>query len=110
MTTITFVRNQAGKIVHFVAEGHTAFAEAGSDIVCAAVSALTLAAINGLTDVVGISVGYEVRDGYAECVLPDSLGSQEAYGAQVLLETLWVSLCDLAAQHSAFLSIQEQEV
>lgn len=50
MLTVTAKRDETG-IVSVSAEGHTGFADAGSDIVCAAVSALMQALWVGLEDV-----------------------------------------------------------
>ena len=52
MTSITF-HSADGRIDGFVVEGHSGYAEAGSDIVCAAISAavgLTECAINEVLD------------------------------------------------------------
>lgn len=106
MTKVTVYR-KGGAVVKFIAQGHTNFAESGSDIVCAAVSTLLLTAVNGLTEVVGIAVGYEVRDGYVECVLPAELEPNAAYGAQVLLESTLLSLKNLDQN---YVSVCEVEV
>ena len=53
MTQITFYTDQNEDIIGFRAEGHAGFAEAGEDIVCAAITALinnTVNSINELTD------------------------------------------------------------
>lgn len=39
MTTVKFTLNDKNEIVHFSVSGHSGYAEEGSDIVCAAVSA-----------------------------------------------------------------------
>ena len=53
MTRITLFRSRSHAI-GFEAEGHTGYAEEGSDIVCAAVSALTQGAVIGLKEVIGL--------------------------------------------------------
>jgi len=53
MTRITFYTDPDGEITGFRAEGHAGFAEAGEDIVCAAITALinnTVNSINELTE------------------------------------------------------------
>lgn len=109
MTNITFYRKDKD-IIKFVAEDHAAYAEEGADIVCAAVSALTIHTLNGLTDVVGIPVGFEVRDAYLECILPSDLSDEDAKSAQVLMESLYLSLDNLQKQYETYITITELEV
>ena len=109
MTNICVYRKKKD-IVKFILDGHTDFAEQGEDIVCAAVSALATATLNGLTDVVKIKVGFEVREAYIECVLPDEISSAERERANVLLETFYLSLKDLGNQYEQYITITELEV
>ena len=48
MTTVTFFKSKQGVYTGLVVEGHAGYAEAGKDIVCAAVSALTINTINSV--------------------------------------------------------------
>ena len=109
MTNITFYRNKKD-IVKFIAEDHAAYAEEGADIVCAAVSALTMHTLNGLTDIVGLAVGYEVREAYLECILPAEMPKEKAKGAKVLMDALYLSLHDLQKQYETYITITELEV
>ncbi len=109
MTNITFYRKNKD-IIKFIAEDHAEYAESGADIVCAAVSALTMHTLNGLTDVVGISVGYEVRDAYLECILPSDLSDEDAKNAKVLMDALYLSLDNLQKQYETYITITELEV
>lgn len=109
MTNICIYRKNKD-IVKYTVSGHTGFEAAGEDIVCAAVSALATSALNGITDVVGITAGYEVREAYLECILPETLSETERYGAKVLLETLYLSLKDLEKQYREYITITELEV
>lgn len=109
MTKINIYRN--GKdIIKYKVSGHTEFANEGEDIVCAAISALSMNALNGLTDVVGILVGYEVRDGYLECILPAEISEEERKSANVLLEALVLSFKNLEEQYREYITIIELEV
>ena len=97
-------------IVKFTLDGHTGFAEQGEDIVCAAISTLATATLNGLTDVVKIGVGFEIRDAYIECILPDDISSAKRKSTNVLLETFYLSLKDLENQYEKYITITELEV
>ncbi len=109
MTRIHIYRKNED-IVKYIVEGHTGFAESGEDIVCAAVSALAMHTLNGLTDIVGVSVGFEVREAYLECVLPVDISREERTKANVLLDALYLSLKNLEKQYTKYITITELEV
>ena len=88
MTKIS-VYKKGSHIAGYVVEGHTGYAEEGSDIVCAAVSTVATHTLNGLTEVVKIPVGYEVRDAYLECIVPDNL-SEEAKNTFSIIDILTI--------------------
>ena len=48
MTAITIYRNSKNEYIGFKCKGHSGFAEHGSDIVCAAISMLTINTINSI--------------------------------------------------------------
>lgn len=110
MTDIVIFRNKKQEVVKYTVTGHTGFNEAGTDIVCSAVSCAAMTALNGLTDVLGLTVGYEIADGSVECVLPEELEPKERYGAQVLLESMVLTMRDLAKQYETYISVTELEV
>ena len=62
MTTVAFFRSTTYGLIGFEASDHSGSAEEGEDIVCAAVSALTQASLNGLVNVVKAPVMYDVDD------------------------------------------------
>ena len=109
MTNITFYRKNKD-IVKYIVDGHAEYSEKGEDIVCAAISALSMHTLNGLSDVVGISVGFEVREAYLECILPDNLSTEVAKSAKVLLDALYLSLDNLQKQYGKYITITELEV
>jgi uncharacterized protein YsxB (DUF464 family) len=52
----------SGEIIGFDISGHSGYAEAGQDIVCAAVSSAAYMTVNTITDVMGITVDIEVNE------------------------------------------------
>ena len=88
--TVTFFRRQDGALTGYRAEGHAGYAEAGEDIVCAAVSALTQSTLNGLQSVLKAPVMFEIDDEAAILAARLSPEATEAQvkQAQLLLETL----------------------
>lgn len=47
-----------------------------SDIVCAAISALTQAVVIGLNEVIGLQTALEIEDGYIYCMLPKAVSEK----------------------------------
>lgn len=97
------------RIVEFSVSGHAGLAERGDDVVCAAVSALTQAALIGLEDVVGVSVDADVadEDGRLVCRLPAPLEQEQVRGASVLLETCLRSLRSIEAGYQDHVQVRE---
>ena len=88
--TVAFFRRPDGALTGYRASGHTGYAEAGSDIVCAAVSALTQTTLNGLKDVLKAPVMFEIDDEAAilEARLTPEASEEQVDRAQLLLLTL----------------------
>lgn len=93
----------------FWIDGHAGYDDAGSDIVCSAISALTQAALLGLCDVMALPAAYRVERGSMECRLPENLQQPQRYAAQVLLTTLHRSLLEIASQYPDCLRVQERK-
>ena len=63
MVTVTLHEDSRGRLSSIAAEGHAGWADAGDDVVCAAVSAILQAAWLGLTDHAGVTVAGERNRG-----------------------------------------------
>ena len=100
---------EAGAIVEFAVSGHAGFDDPGNDVVCAAVSALTQAALIGLEEVLEISVDADVdeHDGRLICRLPRDVEPAKRNGAAVLLETLVRSLRSIEAGYPDHVQVRE---
>ena len=93
MTTVTF-HSADGRLDGFVVEGHSGYAQAGADIVCAAVSAavgLTECTIN---EVLGLGAPVKAREADARISLklPAGLSEENEYVCQNLLTGMMVYL------------------
>ncbi|CAA7599423.1 Cysteine peptidase C108, N-terminal of ribosomal L27 [Acididesulfobacillus acetoxydans] len=97
-----------GFIHGFELSGHAGFADPGQDVVCAGVSALSIAAVNGLEHF--LSVPPQVREGtgFLACSL-GPLGGEEFSRAQWILETLRLGLEGIrAAYGDEYLMIEQR--
>ena len=89
-TTVTFWKRSDGALIGYKAFGHSGYAEAGSDIVCAAISALTQTVLNGLKNVLKAPVMFDQDDdgAFIEANLTPEATEEQIQQAQLLLVTL----------------------
>jgi uncharacterized protein YsxB (DUF464 family) len=97
------IKRRLGHVVSLEVIGHAGFAKAGSDIVCAAVSALVLSAAEGLR--AHCQVQTSVMDSPSAYRLKVSAGSDER--AQAVLETAIGGLQAIAASYPRHLLVNE---
>ena len=110
MTTVAF-HMEGDRIVGFTVKGHSGYAEAGSDIVCAAVTSaarLTECAVN---DVLGLGASVKVREKDASVSLriPGGLSQQDEHTCQTLLAALMVYLADLHGEYPENIMVVEED-
>ena len=89
-TTVTFLKRSDGALIGYSAFGHSGYAEAGADIVCAAISALTQTTLNGLKNVLKAPVMFDQDDdgAFIEAILTPEASEDQIRQAQLLLVTL----------------------
>ena len=87
MITIRFERS-SGVIRFFESKGHASYGEAGQDIVCAAVSALSINCANSLEALTEDAFTVENADGY----LTIRLEEEPSAAASLLMESLALGL------------------
>ncbi len=94
MTRVVFFSRADGRLAGFEAGGHSGYARSGSDIVCAAVSALTQAAVGGIECVVKApaEVTQDGESGYLKLVISDTATEEQLRDSQILLNTLKMAL------------------
>ncbi len=110
MTRCILYRDARGSYLGFDIRGHSGYAEAGSDIVCAAVSILSTTCVNALESVAGVIpevTGGE--DGVLTAWLPADLPQHRQHDCQVLLGALRQGLADLAESYPKYIRFSIQE-
>ena len=65
MTKVKFFRS-GGSFYGFEEQGHTGYASAGEDILCAALSAMTMLIVNTIEVAYASDVEYDVNEGATE--------------------------------------------
>ncbi len=106
MTRIAFT-TQADRITGFRAVGHSGYAQAGADIVCAAVTTALRMAECTLNDVLAANARVRVNDEEAEITLslPKFCDDEEA--VQAVLTGLMLTLCELRDEYPEYIEVME---
>ena len=103
MIKFTTVTNTDGKITQFTVDGHSGYAESGSDIVCASVSSAVWLTINGIEKQNLAKLSYEEREGFVKCIITDKVSD----GADILLDSLVMFITELESQYKKFLKFTQ---
>ncbi|MGI6203456.1 MAG: ribosomal-processing cysteine protease Prp [Eubacteriales bacterium] len=115
MIKVTFYKRN-GVYYRFREEGHSGYADAGSDILCSAVSAMTMLIINAIVESFESDVDYHIADDSADITvtahdaLPETgADERKQYAISGLLKAYFLQLKDLTEDYYDYLSVQEVE-
>jgi len=75
MIKITVLKH-TGEYRGFVISGHAGYADEGYDIICSAVSALSVTTVNALESLAHVYVEAEQEDGYISCQFPKGINAE----------------------------------
>ena len=108
MTTVTF-HSADRRFDGFTVEGHSGYAEEGSDIVCAAISGVVGMVECTVNDVLGLAAAVKVEDGYMSLKLPGGLGQANERTCQDLLTGMMVYLQALSEEYPENLIVRLED-
>ncbi|MBL4935206.1 ribosomal-processing cysteine protease Prp [Clostridium sp. YIM B02515] len=97
------------KIVSVDLKGHADSADEGYDMVCSAVSAISLTIANGITEVLKINPSISLEDGFLSVNLK-MLSLEEIDKCQILLETMLVGLQGVEISYGEYIEVEVEEV
>ena len=110
MTTIVIRKDSNSEYRDFYCMGHAGYARPGKpDILCAAVSALTIGTINSLEELAGekLSVKQEEQTGFLKCEFEGSLQEKSVF----LIESMVFNLENLSREYGKkYLQVKFEEV
>ena len=110
MISIEINRNYIGNVYRFKVEGHAEYTPEGEmDPVCAIVSTATQFAVVGLIDVLDMKVNLTMGSGILDCELPKVTDNLTLDKANVLLETLVLTLRQVHEQYTDYVKLSEME-
>lgn len=104
-------RDNQGNISGFEISGHAGYAESGSDIICAAVSAVAYTAIGYFSEkkIGGIKPRYSERDGYIKFTVPTlNAGDESSHADGKEIEKNYIQ--SSAVMEAAYIGLKQIEL
>ena len=96
-----------GRITGFTVSGHSGYAEAGQDIVCAAISAVVSMAETTINDVCGAKAKVRVKEEDARITLTLPASCDEEEAVQTVLAGRMLTLCSLRDDYPDYIEVLE---
>ena len=90
MITVTIYK-KSEQYTGFTVKGHAGYAEEGFDIICAAVSVLTVNALNSIESFTEDAFSGEQKDGYIQWEFPEGLSER----GTLLMDSMVLGLTDI---------------
>ena len=112
MTKVVFFRND-GIFYGFRETGHTGYGEEGDDVLCAALSAMTMLLINSINVVFAGELDYTVDEGATEIMVQSKSALPEfeederkRYAISGLFMSYYIQLNDLMEEYYDYLQVE----
>lgn len=105
-----FYKNNRGKLYSFKITGHAESGPYGHDLVCSAVSALSISIVNSLIKLVDISPSIyqnETEGGYLEVEIPEDLSETKDGHSQLLLEHFLLAVKGIEDEYNEYIKVSE---
>lgn len=107
MIIVRMERHKDGTIHGFSSRGHAGYADPGEDIVCAAVSAITVGTVNSIETLTGVEMKAKMKDGFLSARLPDLPEDSPLDKIQLLLESMQVMLVSIEESYGEYIKIKQ---
>ncbi|MBQ7416177.1 MAG: ribosomal-processing cysteine protease Prp [Oscillospiraceae bacterium] len=98
---------EGDRITGFTISGHSGYAESGSDIVCAAISAVVTMAEATINDVCGAKAKVRVKDDDARITLTLPASCDEEESVQAVLAGMMLTLISLRDDYPDYIEVLE---
>ena len=115
MTTIIFYKS-GGYYYGFEEQGHTGYGESGDDVLCAALSSMTMLIVNAIEISYASNVDYTIDEKttdikvIATSALPKyEKDEKKQYAVSGLIQAYFFQLMDLVEDYYEFLDVKEVE-
>jgi uncharacterized protein len=112
MIRVQIERNQLKReqINSFTLSGHADSGPYGHDLVCAAVSAVSIGSINAIEVLCGVEPKIETRDngGFLKMILPSNIDEHTFERIQLIIQTMIVSLETIERDYGQYITISDK--
>ena len=115
MTKIVFFRS-GGSFYGFEENGHSGYADAGEDVLCAAISAMTMLIINAIEVSYASNVDYHIDESTTDIrvIVKSALPKYESdekkqFAVSGLIQAYFLQLMDLLEDNYDYLDVREIE-
>ena len=98
---------EGDRITGFSISGHSGYAEAGADIVCAAISAVVTMAEATINEVCGAKAKVRVKDADARITLTLPASCDEEESVQAVLAGMMLTLCSMRDDYPDYIEVLE---
>ncbi len=95
------------RITGFSVSGHSGYAEAGQDVVCAAITAIVTMAEATINDVCGAKAKVRVKEEDARITLTLPTSCDEEESVQAVLAGMMLTLCSMRDDYPDFIEVLE---
>ena len=95
------------RITGFSVSGHSGYAEAGADIVCAAITAIVRMAEATINDVCGAKAKVRVKEEDARITLTLPAVCDEEESVQAVLAGMLLTLCNMRDEYPDYIEVLE---
>ena len=95
------------RITGFSVSGHSGYAEAGSDVICAAITAIVTMAEATINDVCGAKAKVRVKEEDARVTLTLPASCDEEESVQAVLAGMLLTLCSLRDDYPDYIEVLE---
>ena len=95
------------RITGFSVSGHSGYAEAGSDVICAAITAIVTMAEATINDVCGAKAKVRVKEEDARVTLTLPASCDEEDAVQAVLAGMMVTLCSMRDDYPDYIEVLE---
>ena len=98
---------EEGRNTGFSISGHSGYAEAGQDIVCAAITAIVTMAEATINDVCGAKAKVRVKEEDARITLTLPTSCDEEESVQAVLAGMLLTLCSMRDEYPDYIEVLE---
>lgn len=108
MTYVDILKDKTDKIFSVKINDHSGYDDAGKDIVCAAISALSQTILHAMTDLLKANIDFYEDSEQTELFISKNEQTKECEKLDLLFDTLYLGLKSIECEYGDYLKINER--